>query len=95
MKVSTLSCEEFLERAQARKYNEYSSESRRISILKYSSLYADKTQQPHNAVLVCFVKVMHSVAMNKQLHLLLTQITMTPRTHPGPFNSNIHNKLGG
>ena len=91
--MSTLSCEEFLESAQARKYNEYSSESRRISILKYSSLYADKTQQPQNAVLVCLVKVMHSVAMNKQLHLLLTQRTMTLRTHPGPFNSNIHNKL--
>ena len=31
--------------------------------------------------------------MDKQLHLLLTQRTMTLRTHPGPFNSNIHNKL--
>ena len=90
MRMSTLSREEFLEAVERRRHSKYSPpESGRVNTLKHSLFAENKARSAGSAVLVCFVRAFqkHSASEpnngKQQLHVLLTQRTLTLRAHPG------------
>ena len=91
MRMSTLSHEEFLEAVERRRDSEYSpAESGRVNTLRHSLFAENNARSAGSAVLVCFVRALqkHSASEpdngKQQLHVLLTQRTLTLRAHPGP-----------
>ena len=90
MRMSTLSREEFLEAVERRRHSEYSPpECARVNTLRHSLFAENKARSAGSAVLVCFVRAFqkHSASEpnngKQQLHVLLTQRTLTLRAHPG------------